>query len=77
MGEKGFSCFYKIDMTIKEGTYSHGTIGGWKICECKEGECPFILANTMPFKDLPEGQTHSFDDGCDPAHEMPQHNHKS
>ena len=23
------------------------------------------------FKDLPEGQTHSFDDGCQPPHEIP------
>lgn len=20
--------------------YAHGTIGGWKICKCKKGECP-------------------------------------
>ena len=26
----------------------------------------------MPFKDLPEGQTHSYNDGCgEPAHNMP------
>jgi hypothetical protein len=25
----------------------------------------------MPFEDLPDGQTHSYDDGCEPAHEKP------
>jgi len=29
------------DSVSVHGTIAHGTIGGWKICKCKKGKCPY------------------------------------